>query len=162
MADATMTVVLNMNYFRTHVKREKWFEKWNYWEKFVITACKFDLSLYLSVVHTFMFPPKCSLALLEFGLSGVRSGNSGVGWDHLFGVREYVRVCSNELARVERATVSDRNLRGVLVWHDNLRKHESVPIGIGVVAVQRLVAHASVGLRASLVCVTIKDGVWRN
>lgn len=139
----------------------KEFEKWNYWEKFVITACKFDLSLYLSVVHTFMFPPKCSLALLEFGLGSVRSGNSGVGWDHLFRVREDVRVCCNELTGVERATVSNGDLWGVLVWHHNLSLHQTVPIGVGVVSMQGLVAHTSVGLRASLVCVAIQKMVWR-
>ena len=58
----------------------------------------------------------------------MRGSDSCVGADHVLRCGEHVRIGCNELARVEGATVSNRDLGGVLVGHDDLSLLESVPV----------------------------------
>ena len=83
------------------------------------------------------------------------SRNTCVRTDLLLRCLEDVRIGSNELARVVGGTVSNHNLGGVLVGHNNGRTSQSVAMIVRVVGNQLLFNHSGVWDISSLEGVTI-------
>ena len=97
----------------------------------------------------------CSLVLgILLSFCGF-SLNTCVRTDLLFRLAETVSVCANELSGVVRGAVSNHNLGGVLVRHNNRRACESVTVGVGVVGLKLLSVHTGVRNLSSLECFAI-------
>lgn len=82
-------------------------------------------------------------------LGGI-GNNAGVGSEGMFGLRERVGVRGHELAFVVGASVTNDNLGGVLVGHNNGRGRQTGAMGQWGVRLKGLPGHTSVQVGAHL------------
>lgn len=88
-------------------------------------------------------------------------------WKHVLWLLEHILSRSHELLVVERAaqfngyiylpSVSNDNLRRVLVGHDNCGARQTAAVGQRVVFLEGLLEHAHVVARTGLVEIAIKE-----
>ena len=62
-----------------------------------------------------------------------------------------------EIKRIHLPAVTNNDLRGVLVWHNNGWASQSRAMSVGVVLLERLSSHTSVEVVSDLVCVSVQN-----
>ena len=91
-----------------------------------------------------MFSPSISEVLQVLSSDSLCRHNTWVHGLEWLWLHESVLICGHELSLVVSASITDHNLRRILIWHHNSWLRESTSEGIWVIWLQWLLNHACV------------------